>query len=351
MQDASILVIIFLILFYFFYYINESKNPPNYPSRETQSLNTSALACIGFSFAGLFFASAFGWARVLTSRGDATSLELGDLIMQTLARQMTFISFIYSTTWRGSRLVKYLLVVFCAACFFATNFPLSIARFLLAAYALTFFSFYSSFSSKQRIAFVISMILGLVSIFPIISALSRGDISALLSTNAIKNYVTTGDFDGFQSIVNVIGYIDDTGFKLGRNLLSAALVFVPRFFWPGKSRGTGVDAATHAGYDFTNISAPLPAELYADFGYLGVFLGCYFLTRFMARGDRSLYYGAVRPATRVIVAAVFGFMVIIFRGSLVGIAAPVGLMVILMFAMNYLSRAFRGRSMLKPKII
>lgn len=80
----------------------------------------------------------------------------------------------------------------------------------------------------------------------------------------------TPDFDGFQQIVNAMVFSEDVGHSLGHYTSSALLFFVPRSLWEGKATPASIDVAEHRGYEFTNLSLPLPAELFLDFGMVGM---------------------------------------------------------------------------------
>ncbi len=135
------------------------------------------------------------------------------------------------------------------------------------------------------------MILGVaqVTIFPAVDALGRGD--GIVSFSPLEYLSTHGDFDGYQSTINIVAWIDNQGPMLGRQLLSAVLFFVPRSFWSWKSPGTGIEAADFVGYPYINISAPMPGELYADFHLFGLILFSCLLGRIVRRVDESLLIG------------------------------------------------------------
>jgi hypothetical protein len=66
------------------------------------------------------------------------------------------------------------------------------------------------------------------------------------------------------------------------------LFWIPRAIWPGKPVGTSFDFAEFAGLSAHNVSFPLTAELYVDFGILGVLLGMYILGVIYRRLDAWL---------------------------------------------------------------
>ena len=75
--------------------------------------------------------------------------------------------------------------------------------------------------------------------------------------------------------ISIQEYVNQFGFSYGYQLLGALLFFVPRSIWPSKPYGTGRMAfeALHQHW-FTNVSAPLVAEGYSNFGIIGlIFFG------------------------------------------------------------------------------
>jgi hypothetical protein len=83
------------------------------------------------------------------------------------------------------------------------------------------------------------------------------------------------DFDGFQQSINTVSFVDDLGHAYGTYTLSGVLYFVPRSVWPEKERPASIDVAARRGYLFTNLSLPLHAEMYLDFGPVGMALAMF----------------------------------------------------------------------------
>ena len=77
-------------------------------------------------------------------------------------------------------------------------------------------------------------------------------------------------YGSFAHTIAVEDYITAQGTTMGRQLLGAALVWVPRAWWSAKPVGSGSLIAMQAGQGFTNIDTPLPAEALINFGLLGI---------------------------------------------------------------------------------
>ncbi|MDL5352759.1 hypothetical protein [Microbacterium sp. zg-YB36] len=121
-------------------------------------------------------------------------------------------------------------------------------------------------------------------LYPLASAFRRGSFSAAEVT---ADTFASADFDGFQQVVNTLSYVQTHGLAAGHHLLSAVLFFVPRSVWPDKATIASADVATHAGYSFTNLSLPIHAELYLQFGGVGIIVGMVLLGMLASRVDSA----------------------------------------------------------------
>jgi hypothetical protein len=158
--------------------------------------------------------------------------------------------------------------------------------------------------------------------------------------NALKvdmqNYLVAGHFDGFEINTYVIDYVNEKGFEMGRQVSGVVGFWVPRIFWPNKPNPTGV----LLGSSFigimestrnTNLSCPLLAEAYIDFGVFGVII--YGLLAGMVIGwvDRIIPLCAKSGEgaggfnhiifSLLVLPVIVGMMLFIMRGSLMPAAA------------------------------
>ncbi|MDI6693924.1 MAG: hypothetical protein QME21_02655 [Anaerolineales bacterium] len=84
--------------------------------------------------------------------------------------------------------------------------------------------------------------------------------------------LSKGDFDSLQQLINTIIYVKEEGVTYGYQLLGIITFWIPRAWWVAKPPETGPLVASYHGYVYTNLSAPLWAEGYINFGIIGVFL-------------------------------------------------------------------------------
>lgn len=179
-------------------------------------------------------------------------------------------------------------------------------------------------TAMNKLLMFLMFFIGVTTIFPYFSYITRGS-SDQFSFNIIDYYKSNGDFDGFQSTLNVIQYTMGNFFTLGKQLLGAVLVFVPRSIWSGKPYPTGQVAAEFVGYDFTNISSPIVAELYMDFGFIGVTLLSMMLGVVVRKIDSFSIAAKQFNNHKIIIlsAIIFSFFLILLRGPLIAVIANV----------------------------
>jgi hypothetical protein len=273
----------------------------------------------------------FGSLLVHIREGDLTDVlpSPDRLMLEAVSRCSSFFAFMFGIFLFRARktFISLALMIITSSIFFVLNSPLAVTRFVIGSYIISAFLVLLPFNRIQKFALVLALVGAQAGIFAYISYLSRGDVNTEFKWSPVEDFMTSGDFDGFQSTINVVAMHDERGGKGGVNLASAILFFVPRTLWPGKSPGTGGEAAIYEGYPMYNISSPLPSEFYIDFGILGVFVLSLFFGLFVRLcDDYFLHFKKTLDLTgQVLVASIAGYLFIILRGSLVGTLGPCAL--------------------------
>ena len=166
-----------------------------------------------------------------------------------------------------------------------------------------------------------------------------------LGENYSLDYLFSGHFDAFHNFTQVID-IDYS--SEGWQVIGVLLFWVPRALWEGKPVGTSFDFADYAGYQAHNISFPLPAEWYVDYGVLGVVFGMFFVGILYRRLDilfsKTKEEGSIASyisAIGRIELSILGLFLL--RGSVLAtFAYTVGLGATLIF-MSIVERVVRGQ--------
>ncbi|MFI1938732.1 hypothetical protein ACH44C_16365 [Streptomyces purpureus] len=215
------------------------------------------------------------------------------------------------------------------------NNPISNPRywFLTVMFALLFTVFPVS-AAMYRSALSLGVIMALV-IFPISDRFRYDEknykpveSTSLLEPLAMKDYDQVGMF------ANTITFVDSGArHRFGRQLAGSVLFAVPRSVWPGKPRDTGVMVGQWMGAVNTNLSSPIWAELWIDFGPLGMAGGMAAMGYAAARVDRRFAARGTRRAPpgsliSLVVPLVAGYSFILLRGPLLQASGRVAIALI-----------------------
>lgn len=222
------------------------------------------------------------------------------------------------------------------------NSPIAAPRYFLVAIAfvVSVIGFRHGFNRFRILAYTSAPML-LYFAFPFLGQWNRGqNMDGGINSMALSDYMSHGDLDGFQSVMNAVNLTEYYGFGFGNRMVSSAFFFVPRSLWIGKSEATGSEAAAAAGYSFLNISMPLPGELYADFGMLGVALGMLCLGFLLRTTEVRFARLGVEASTNMVIVAIFaGFMPIFLRGPLLSTIQALVVAAALVWLWGRLSRS------------
>jgi hypothetical protein len=143
---------------------------------------------------------------------------------------------------------------------------------------LTLIAFQDWFASRTRrmLLLVGSMVIG----FPAISVFTHnhqqtlGTLSMSEVANRIQEHYFSINYDSWANIYTSVEIVKVHGPQWGKQLLGSVLFFVPSSIWTTKPLATGIFLGNYliSSYSmwFNNLSAPLVAEGYLDFGYMGV---------------------------------------------------------------------------------
>lgn len=199
------------------------------------------------------------------------------------------------------------------------------------------------------------LVLGMVVVFPAIAIFTHNHqqnvatVSLSQVSDQLADHYFSINYDSWANIYTAIEIVKVHGVQWGHQLLGAVLFFVPSAVWSAKPLATGIFLADYliANYSmwFTNLSAPLVAEGYLDFGPLGVVL----YAAVAAFGVAGLNTLAKRTNKWILYPmAIYGavFLMIVLRGSLMialGFAAAAYLAFVFASAMLSMKLGVRHR--------
>ena len=218
-------------------------------------------------------------------------------------------------------------LVLSTICLLINNFPTGLSRFAMAAVYAGIMIIVIDKTRKGR-WFVTVFILALVVVFPALDIFRNVDTfeAATNFWNSVKKEIesiyTTGDYDSYAMFINVRRYVNFFDYSYGYQLLGALFFFFPRSIWSTKPMGTWYTAFLALHPEFTNVSAPLIAEGYIDFGVLGVVIYALVIGALTAWADKK-YWSSNDPLSKERIVYPFLMMQFFFllRGDLMsGIA-------------------------------
>jgi hypothetical protein len=357
---ASGIVSIFSVSFFALYCIRGlSPSSPAAPVRHVPraplSPHATAIVCLSLlGIAGFVFVS-LGPDLFLQRRGDAfSSLDFNPIfvIYLNFGRFSAFFAFAVSSILvletQSSKGPPRALWICSVVVLLMVDNPINLPRYVLFGFLIALICV---FGETRRTFFKLTLLamflFGVTTIFPMISNISRGHPGTAFLQSSLQYYSTSGDFDGFQSIMNIYLMVQTEGLSLGTHLLSDLCFFVPRAIWSGKAIGTGGEAAMFMGYPFINISGPLPAELFADFGWGGVAVGGGLAGYLCAAMDTKRHSDALGGSSRLVrlsYAMTAGFVMIVMRGSLLGVIGPVLLGVSMASILRWVCQPVQARN-------
>jgi hypothetical protein len=139
-----------------------------------------------------------------------------------------------------------------------------------------------------------------------------------IAAGVVNTLATKVDYDAFQQTLNAVEFTEAEGIAFGRQLIGAALFWVPRSFWANKPIASGEIVGLHHGYATTNLSMPLWAEFFIDGGVVMVFAGFCIYSITLNAIERPTLRGSLDSAVLhpVVLAILAVYQLYFLRGSL-----------------------------------
>jgi len=217
------------------------------------------------------------------------------------------------------------------------NNPISNSRYWTLA---VLFGLVMPLIGSRKALFNVAIVGGVVAaifLFPLSDITRRAaGTGVMLQTDSVWRMISTKDYDQFSMLANTLGFTRDEGLTWGYQFLGAVLFWVPRVVWPTKPLDSGVEVGQWMSSANVNLSSPLWAEAWINFGVLGVAVTFALLGLLSRRLDVGFGAGALSAGSvgYLGVAIFSGYMFILLRGSLL---QSMGRLLILALAIAVLS--------------
>lgn len=200
-------------------------------------------------------------------------------------------------------------------------FPTGLSRNMMGSFYGGLFLF--AFDKKREKRWITYVILfGLVLMFPAanvfrnVATMSEENVLQVMIGNIQTTYLEA-HYDAHQMFISIQQYVEKYGISYGYQFLGALLFFVPRSIWPSKPYGTGRMAFEALNQHwFTNVSAPLVSEGYANFGIIGVVALGIIVGALSGLLDRKFWREKSVSATRILYPFIMLKFFFMLRGDL-----------------------------------
>lgn len=255
---------------------------------------------------------------------DENNVDLGagniNTIVINLIRSIPVYSLLYSIYYYKKNRKGILYIVLLSIITILLNYPASVTRYWIGAvYIGILITLIGNHMSDKM--FDIIMIVVFALIFPIFQMFKWYSMTDLLNGNFyIKNLISVynnPDFDAYSMLARTFKYVDTYSITYGKQLFSSVFFFVPRSIWEAKAVPSGQLVAEAQGQLFTNLSSPLIAEGYINFGYFGIILYAILISLLIKYLDNK-YWNSKNGEIRIIdfiYPFTIGFLIFLLRGA------------------------------------
>lgn len=306
------------------------KGPPSrVPQPSLVSTNRMYVLTGASVLMSLYYISSTGFGSFFTNRSNlsnVTSLiwpsQTTKSLIQAAAVMGLTVSFVGLCALRRQlvhtrRPIHTILPISILALLLVEVNPITSPRYIFGTTLLSIIAALGLYSTRQRFRLAaLGAVAGFVFVFPIADAFRNSD-AGNFATGGPVNSLLSGDFDAYAQISNAALYVDGAGPTYGRQALGVVFFWVPRDMWPDKPADTGVLLAESRDYAFTNLSAPLWAELYVNGSWLLLIGGMYAFGRIARSSDRAIEGQISRAGAAGVIGTVLPFyLIIVIRGSL-----------------------------------
>ena len=328
------------------------RRPSRYPSQRRANLVSFVILAAALGYIAIIGPAALFTSRI--ARNEIAAMAINDEVLRLLYGALVTLGLLVvvltqlqirrERVLRGERGGVPMLLVSCTVTLLLIVNPFSSPRYIVGVVYLSLLAMYGAYTSVRRFrALTLATLAGFVVVFPLLDSFRYDRTAAIEFIDPIAA-LTSADFDGFSQIINTVQYVHELGITWGGQLLGVLLFWVPRSIWPQKPVDTGILLAEARGYGFTNLSAPLPAELYINGGWAIVIVGMVWFGLSVRRWD-ALNEGYLRlnGVPTVLGCIVPFYFLLLLRGSLLQAASNLAVIIVTWWFVSAGTRSKRTR--------
>lgn len=275
-------------------------------------------------FAFVFLASMISFNGLFVR--DLNGIDIGDkttsVIVENFCRSIPVYSLGYTILYYKKNKSGLPLILVESILLLIVNFPASITRYWIGlVYIGILLILFEEKIVNRR--FDIFLIVVFSVIFPVFQLFKWYTLSDLISGGNImirlSNVYNSVDFDAYSVLARTIKLTSTNGIQYGHQVLASLFFIVPRSVWPLKPYPSGQFIAMATNQFYTNISCPIYAEGFIDFGLIGALLYTLLLSFFIRKFDDNFWLKKDENSysfNRLIYPFLFGILIFLLRGSL-----------------------------------
>lgn len=296
------------------------------PEFELSRARLVVLSALGIAFAA-YYTAKVGAGTLFSSRAESSDIEdqlWPDPSVASIIRAgSSFPILIAAHAWWSvarrrphAPAARLAAVVLTALSLLITN-PISSSRYGSGVVWGSFLGVLGGFRTSRRTSTsMIGIVVALLFVFPVADFFRRVNQVGASRSGFLAEYAGNGDYDAFGQLSNALLYDRTMPLAFGRQLLGLVLFWVPRSIWSDKPVGSGVLLAQFRGYNFTNLSAPIWAEILLNFGLVGVVVASLVIGNVLGRLDQAFRESTGGGPVDIAAAVLPFYLLILLRGSL-----------------------------------
>ncbi|MBT8265594.1 MAG: O-antigen polysaccharide polymerase Wzy [Bacteroidia bacterium] len=310
---ANIIILLFHIIFFFGYlffkkrYYKKTKRPALPPNKFTP-LTLIVILIVGI----VTFIMSYDYWLNLISESHWRSNKIyeisvsSQLMLKKVLYMMPLGAIVLGHDYlkrkkiiTNNSIYVFLLLMVLFAMFIVFKNPLTEKRNSIGPIYITLLFLFSPKLLNSNTKSFLFLFFSMVILFPLVSGLTHLDASIgeimnnpelILDHYRDEGFITTFNtlhYDAFANVMATIDYVFKNGLTWGYQLLSGLLFFVPRSIWASKPNSTGEVIGDYViedyGFVYSNLSNPLVAEGYINFGIIGVVIMAFALAFFIIK--------------------------------------------------------------------
>ncbi|WP_414717309.1 hypothetical protein [Telluribacter sp.] len=282
--------LLFYILFYTYFLKNKGKNQHNKELTILQFYKSPNLSTLSILFTVSLFSTFIATSEIIekisflniiiSQESEETSILL---LKKKVLYNFPFATLLYLVAMRRNFAPNiFIVTLLLILMILITKNPLLEKRNGLGpTYLLLLYLLFHKYLISNQILLSVFLLLFII-FFPISSIFTHssiygwGNILSYRTIDIIISHFSQLHFDAWSNLTATLEYVHQYNFTFGNQLLGTFLFFFPRSMWPNKPIPSGVEIGNYLinnhGMWFNNLSNPIVAEAYIDFGIPGIIL-------------------------------------------------------------------------------